>query len=54
MSLVGIDPRLNHPLYAGPLAFVGLQAMPGLDPIDVKKALSSFEMWPQFCTRPGS
>ena len=51
--LVGIDPRFNRSLYA-PVALVGLQAMPGLGPIDVRKALPSCPMWPQFCTRPGS
>jgi hypothetical protein len=54
MMLVGIDPRFNRSRYAGPFALVGLQATPGLDPIDVRKALSSLLMWPQFCTRPGS
>ena len=37
-----------------PVDFVGLQEMPGFDPIEVRKSLTAFGSWPQDCVRPGS
>ena len=45
---VGIGPERSNN-HSPNVVLVGLQAMPGFSPIDVRKARPSCPAWPQFC-----